>query len=66
MESGVHCSVHQNCHHQIIYPKINLKVYYPLPYEREIWNYQRANVGQIQRAIEQFSREKWYRNLYIN
>ena len=36
MESGVHSSLHENCHNQIIYAKFNLKIYYPLPYEREI------------------------------
>ena len=36
MESGVHSSLHENCHHQIIYAKFNLKIYYPPPYEREI------------------------------
>ena len=39
LESGVHSSFHQNCHHQIIYVKINLKMCYPPPYEREIWHY---------------------------
>ena len=39
---------------------------YPLPYERDIWHYQRANVDQIKRAIEQFSREKLFRDLNIN
>ena len=30
MESGVHSSLHDNCHHQvIIYAKFNLKVWYP-------------------------------------
>ena len=57
---------HQNCRHQIIYAKINLKVFYPPPYEREIWHYQHANVDLIQRAIEQFSWEKYFRNLNIN
>ena len=66
MESGVHSSLYQNCHHQIIYVKINLKVFYPPPYEREIWHYQRANVDLIQRAIEQFSWEKSFRYLNIN
>ena len=66
MESGVHSSFHQNCHHRIIYAKINLKVFYPPPYEREIWYCQRANVNQIQRVMEQFSWEKWFRNLNIN
>ena len=29
MESGVHSSQHLNCHHQIIYTRFNLKIYYP-------------------------------------
>ena len=36
MESGVHSSQHENCHHQLVYVKFNLKVWYPPPYEREI------------------------------
>ena len=36
MKSGVHHSLHPNCHHQIIYAKFNLKVYQPPPYEREV------------------------------
>ena len=66
MESGVHSSLHQNCHHQLIYTKVNLKVFYAPPYEREIWHYQRANVDLIQRAIEQFSWEKSFRYLHVN
>ena len=33
MQSGVDPSLHPNCHHQIIFSKINLKIYYPTPYE---------------------------------
>ena len=66
MESGVHFSLHENCHHQLIYEKINLKVFYRSLYKREIWHYQRANVDLIQQAIEQFSWEKSFRNLNIN
>ena len=67
MESGVHSSLQQNCHHQIIYVKINFKVFYPPPYECEIRHYyQRADVDQIQQAIEQFCWKKSFRNLNIN
>ena len=55
MQSGVHPSLHPNCHHQIIYAKFNLKVYYPPPYEREIWHYQQANIDHIRKAMDQFS-----------
>ena len=54
MESGVHSSLHENCHHQIIYAKFNLEIYYPRPYEREIWHYQKANTENIRKAIDQF------------
>ena len=63
MESVVHSSLCQNCHHQSIYAKISLKVFCPSHYEREIWHYQRANVDQIQQATEQFFGEKSFRNL---
>ena len=43
MSSGIHSSLHQNCHHQIIFAKFNLKVHYPSPYEREVWHFKKAN-----------------------
>ena len=36
MDSGVHPFLHSNYHHQIIYPKRDLKVFYPRPYERTV------------------------------
>ena len=43
MNSGVHSSLHPNCHHQIIHAKFNLKIFYPPPYERIVWQYQDDN-----------------------
>ena len=31
-DSGIHPSLHSNCHHQIIYAIFDLKVFYPPPY----------------------------------
>ena len=39
VHSGVHPTLHENCHHQITYCKLNLKIVYPLPNERLIWNF---------------------------
>ena len=50
-ESGVYHSLHQNCHHQITFPKFNLKVYYLPPYERNIFQYFQANADYSQQAI---------------
>ena len=61
MESGVHSSLHPNCHHQITYAKFNLKIYYPPPYEREIWHYEKANVDHIRRSIDEFSWERCFK-----
>ena len=66
MEPGIYFSLNQYCYCQILYAKINLKVCYPPPYERILWYYQRANVDQIQRGIEQFfSLEKLFRNIIV-
>ena len=42
-ESAVHPSLHPNCHHQIIYAKFNLQIYFPSPYLREVWHCKDAN-----------------------
>ena len=57
LESGVYHSLHQNCHHQIIFPKFNLKVCYPSPYERTIFHNSQANFDHIQQAINLFDWE---------
>ena len=36
IESGVHSSLHSNCHHHITFAKFSLKIHYPPPYEREV------------------------------
>ena len=46
--------------------KNQFKSVLPPSYEREIWHTQRANADQVQRAIEQLSWEKSFRNLNIN
>ena len=54
IESGTHSSLHSNCHHQIVFAKFNLSIFYPPPYERFVWYYERANTKLIRRAIDQF------------
>ena len=60
MESGIHSSLHSNCHHQIVFAKFNLSIFYPPPDERTVWYYERANTELIRRAIDQFD---WVRAL---
>ena len=43
-ESRVHSSLHENCHHQLVYAKLNLKVGYPPLDEKKIFYNQHANV----------------------
>ena len=49
VDNGVHPSLHSNCHHQITYCKLNLSIEYPPPYERLVWDYNRANVEGIKK-----------------
>ena len=61
IDSGIHPSLHQNCHHQVIFCKLNLKIEYPPPYAREVW-YVKAQTDLINRAIDQFD---WV-NLFLD
>ena len=54
MESGVHLSQHEKCHHQITYSKLNLRTEYPSPYIRKTWDYNRFETDSIYRSIEIF------------
>ena len=52
IDCGTHPFLNQNCHHQITFCKLNLKVEYPPPYQRLVWNFKKSNNGAIKRAIE--------------
>ena len=64
--SGVFPSLHQNCHHQMIFATFSLEVYYPPPSKRLVWNYEKANSEMIQRAINNFNWETTFANSSIN
>ena len=51
VDSGVHPSLHPNCHHQITFSRYNLNVEYPPPYERLVWDYNKANTESIKQAL---------------
>ena len=51
VESGVHPSLHPNCHHQTVFAKFSLKIYYLPLYLREVWQYKEANADLIKRSV---------------
>ena len=46
--------------------KFKLKVYYPPPYEKEVWHYQNADTNTIKKAITDFSSERAFENLSVD
>ena len=54
IDSAIHLSLLHNCHHQIMFCKLNLITKYPPPCAREIWVYGMTQTGFINRAIDQF------------
>ena len=63
---GVDVSIFDNCHHNIIYGKINIRVPLPPTYVREVWDYQKANVENIKKAISNFDWNKAFENLSVD
>ena len=63
MRPGIHSSLHQNCHHQIIFAKFNLKVHYSPPYKREVWHFKKTEYGSYQKGHQWISLGKLFRQL---
>ena len=47
MHSGIHPSLHPNCHHQIVFTKFNVTVFCPPPSPPLVWDYQQGNTDHI-------------------
>ena len=57
MDSGVHLSLHEKCHHQIIYSNLKLRIEYPPLYPlyvSKIWDQNRSETDSINCSIEIF------------
>ena len=55
IDSGVHQSLHELCHHQIIYGKLSVSNITPPPYKRRIWHYNKADIDAIMQSIATFN-----------
>ena len=64
--SGVHPSLHPNCHHQVTFVKLDFNVFIPPPYERLIWHYDRGNIDMIKRAINLFDWDTAFEEKNVN
>ena len=60
VDSGVHPSLHEQCHHQIVYGKFSVSNIAPSPYTRRIWHYNKADFVNIRKSIEMF---RWHEQL---
>ena len=63
VESGVHPSLHEQCHHQIIYGKVSVSSIPVPPYTRRIWHYDKADFVAIRKSIAMFRWREHLENL---
>ena len=66
VNSGVHASLHPNCHHHITHSNFNLNIYYPPPYQRLIWDYKKADANIIRKALNSVNWERLFDGKNIN
>ena len=66
INSGVHSSLHPNCHHQIVYSTFNLNIYYPPPYQRLVWDYKKADEKSIRKALDSVNWERLFESKNID
>ena len=63
LESGTRASLDAYCHHQITYCRVNFRIPPPLPFERKVWHFNRANSAAIKRCMTSFP---WRQHLNID
>lgn len=63
---GVLPSLFSRCHHQIVFAKLNFKVFYPPVYERRIWDFSKADNVSIQKAISNITWEESLSKLNVD
>ena len=63
MKSCVQSSLHPNCHHQLVFARFDLSIYYLPLYERTVLSYNSTNVDLTRRAIDLFD---WDQALHIS
>ena len=66
VNSGVHASLHPNCHHQITHLDFNLNIYYLPPYQRLIWDYKKADANITRTALDSVNWERLFDGKNIN
>ena len=66
VNSGAHTSLYPKCKHQIIHSSFNLNIYYPLPYQRLIWNYKKVDLLKISKALDSVNWERLFDQHDIN
>ena len=63
---GVDFSLFNKCHHNIIHGKIDICVPLPPVYVCEVWDYSKANVENIKKAVANFNWKRAFENLSVD
>ena len=66
VNSGVHASLHPNCHHRIVHSSFSLNISYPPPYQRLVWDYKKADAKNIRKALDSVNWERMFDQKAIN
>ena len=66
VNNEVHASLHSSCHHQIIHCTFNLNIVYPPSYRRLLWNYKKADVSKIQKALKLVNWDRLFDNKNVD
>ena len=66
LNHGIDVSNFDKCHHNIISGKIDIRVPLPPIFVREVWDYSKANVEHIKKAITNFNWHNAFKDLSVD
>ena len=64
--SGIHTSLHPNCHHQSVQSKFDVNIFYPPRYQRIAQDYKKADAFCIQKLPDLVNLEMFFLNKNID
>ena len=63
---GIHPSLFECCHHEIIHGKLNLTVLPPLAYKRKVWEYHKVDSEELKNKLNSIGWCELFQDMNIN
>ena len=66
IDYGIHPSLFERCHHEIIHGKLNLTVLPPPAYKRKVWDYHKVDSEELKNKLSSIGWRELFQDMNVN